>query len=434
MVSRLARIVVGLALLATPTLAVVPTAGAAARAGDTISAPSRFSPNGDGVKDTLRVRYTLAARAHVRLTIGSASSRQVVRRVDLGTQPPGAHTWTWNGRTQSGGQAVDKAYVIRLYDADPAGHPAPLASEKVQVDTGFAPQLTTPTFGAGRNAVARVYPRTTVVTDAIELRAISYERKVDFLELVIRNSQGRVVRRADVDERLLTTTGAFYATGRTVSWAAVRGGKPLPRGRYTAVVSGGDLAGNTGRSKSLRIWVSDDKLEWQETTTTVTPVESYVGICDYSTANGCGDNAPCGDVVPSAMYTGGLSYRPEACVPADSQRTDAAVARHMLEVPEATGVRGLAAVRVSFVGAPTTAGEPDTGTLVVSGAGGGSSVEGTSGQSAWVEDPSWGGGLDRTYPLPQRDPAALWSFGTSGSSSVDVASFTVDVRYLAISD
>ena len=106
----------------------------------------------------------------------------------------------------------------------------------------------------------------------------------------------------------------------------------------------------------------------------------------------------------------------------------------MLEVPEATGVRGLAAVRVSFVGAPTTAGEPDTGTLVVSGAGGGSRVVGTSGQSAWVEDPAWGEGLDRSYPLPQRDPAAHWSFGTSGTSSVDVASFTVDVRYLAVAD
>jgi hypothetical protein len=433
-VPRLVRIIVGLALLASPALAVVPSAHAVARADYTISAPSRFSPNGDGVKDTLRVRYTLPARAHVHLTIGSASSRQVVRHVDLGAQPAGTHTWTWNGRDRSGGQVVDKAYLIRLYDADPAGHPASLAAEQVQVDTVFAPQLTTPTFGAGRNAVGRVYPRTTVTTDAIDLHAVAYEKKVASLGLVIRNGQGRVVRRADVDERLLTTAGGFYATGRTVSWAAVRGGKPLPRGRYTAIVSGGDLAGNTGRSKPLRIWVSDDELEWQETTTTVTPVASYVGVCAYSTANGCGDYASCGKVVPSTMYADGLSYRPAACVPVDGQRSDAAVAQHMLEVPEATGVRGLAAVRVSFVGAPTTAGEPDTGTLYVPGAGGGSSVVGTSGQSAWVADPAWGEGLDRSYPLPQRDPAALWSFGTSGASSVDVASFTVEVRYLAVVD
>ena len=36
--------------------------------------------------------------------------------------------------------------------------------------------------------------------------------------------------------------------------------------------------------------------------------------------------------------------------------------------------------------------------------------------------------------LPQRDPAVLWGFGTSGASSVDVATFTVDVRYLAVAD
>ena len=49
-----------------------------------------------------------------------------------------------------------------------------------------------------------------------------------------------------------------------------------------------------------------------------------------------------------------------------------------------------------------------------------------------MEEPAWGEGLDRSYPLPQRDPAAVWSFLTRGSSSVDVASFTVDVRYLAV--
>ena len=144
MVPRILRIVLGLAVLASPALAVVPSAGAAAQAEWTISAPARFSPNGDGVKDRLRIRYTVPRRAHVHLTIGSASSRQVVRRVDLGVQPAGTHTWTWNGRRQSGKQAVDKEYVVRLYDADPAGHPAQRASTQVMVDTVFAPQVTTP--------------------------------------------------------------------------------------------------------------------------------------------------------------------------------------------------------------------------------------------------------------------------------------------------
>ena len=400
-----------------------------------ISAPDRFSPDANGVKDTLKVTVTVPGRTRARVSVVSFGGNKEYLSVDLGRLPAGTSTWTWDGRNQSGRFVGDADYVIRLVEVS-GGRAVTVATEEVRVDTGFSPELTTPTFGAGRRAVARVYPRTTIVTDAIDLSAISYERagEVASLELVIRNAKGRVVRRADVDEPIpYATGGGVFATGRTVAWAALRGGRPLPRGRYNAVVSGADRAGNKGRSRPLRIWVSDDKLEWQETTTTVTPQASRVGICDYSSANGCGDDAPCGTVVPSTMFAEGLSYRPAACVPADSRRTDAAVARHMLEVPEATGVRGLAAVRVSFVGAPTTAGEPDTGTLSVPGAGG-STVVGTSGQSAWVEDPTWGEGLDRSPQVPRRDPAAVWSFGTTGTSSVDVASFTVDVRYLVVAD
>ena len=433
MFSRLVRIVIGLVLLATPALMVVPSSAAS---GDyALSAPARFSPNGDGTKDDLRIRYTLPASTHVFLTIGSTVSQQVNRLVDLGRRPAGTHTWTWNGRYQSGKQAVDKAYAIRMYGADPAGHPAVLASEEVQVDSSFKPVLTTPTFGAGRRAVARVFPRTKVVTDVIDLRAVAYEDEVASLELVIRNDRGRVVRRADVDERIVTSGGRFYGIGRTVSWAAVRGGKPLPKGRYTAVVTGADLVGNSGRSDKLKIWVSADRLVWREATTTVAPDGSRTHSCEWSAANDCGvgEYPDCGAVVPSTLYAGGLSYRSKVCEPPEGYGNTAGSA-HLLEIPEATGVRGLSAVRVAFVGAPTTAGESDTGTLRVAGLDGSSTVVVTSGQSDWVEDPAWGEGLDRSYPIPQRDPAAVWSFSTTGTDSVDVATFTVDVRYLAIED
>ena len=46
MISRLARLVLGLALVALPGLTVVPSAGAAAGPAYTIKGPSRFSPNG----------------------------------------------------------------------------------------------------------------------------------------------------------------------------------------------------------------------------------------------------------------------------------------------------------------------------------------------------------------------------------------------------
>jgi hypothetical protein len=61
-------------------------------------------------------------------------------------------------------------------------------------------------------------------------------------------------------------------------------------------------------------------------------------------------------------------------------------------------------------------------------------VVGTTGQSTWVDDPAWGEGSagDPDRYIPRRDPAAAWSFFTTGTDSVDVATFTVDVRYLAV--
>ena len=88
-------------------------------------------------------------------------------------------------------------------------------------------------------------------------------------------------------------------------WAAQRGGKPLPRGRYTAVVTGRDKAGNLGASERVKVWVSDDQLVWRETTTTVLASELRFGPCTYSSANGCGDFPDCGQVVPSTLYAVG---------------------------------------------------------------------------------------------------------------------------------
>ena len=238
MVRRLAQAILGLALTASPALAFVDPANAGGDGWD-LAATSRFSPDSDGVKDTVSLRYRLPSAAHVRLTISPASDRRrPVRRVDLGDQPAGAHTWTWNGRNQSGKQVLDQAYVIRLYDVDPAPWQRERAAEKVQVDTMLRIQLTAPTYGAEPGSPARVYPRTTVVTDALDLHASADEKKLTSLELVIRNRRGRVVRRADVAEPLTTTNGGLYGYGRTVSWSAVRGGRPLPSGRYTAVVVG----------------------------------------------------------------------------------------------------------------------------------------------------------------------------------------------------
>lgn len=428
MLRRLVQVLTALAVVTVPALVVV-APPAQARPSYNVSTPTTFSPNGDGAQDTLRVRYTVPKPTNGRLEIiRPYGYNRALRAVDLGLQPAGTYKWIWDGRNSRGRLLDDGMYWVRLTVKGSA-----VASSRVKIDTSFEPTLQTPTYGATGDVTARVFPRTTVVTDAVELRAYTFEPRVASLRLVIRNAAGRVVRDADVNETLRNSNGYTYGTGRTVLWTARRADKPLPKGRYTAVVTGRDKAGNPGRSDRLRIWVSNHQLVWQETTTTVLASELRFGSCTYSSANGCGDFPDCGEVVPSALFLGGLSYRAKPCAAPASPQSRAS-SYHLLQVPEATGVRGVSAVRVAFSGAATTAGEPDVGTLSVWGVPAGSSVAGTSGRSEWVLDPSWGEG-DEGEPelgIPQRDPGAAWSFATTGTDSVDVASFTVDVRYLAV--
>ncbi|MBS2936173.1 hypothetical protein KDN32_00270 [Nocardioides sp. J2M5] len=431
MIHRLGPAVLALVALTTPALVASQPAAAAGR-DVRVSAPGRFSPDGDGVKDDLRITVRLAQASRVRLEIGPAGARTIDRRVDLGRLSKGTHTWTWNGRNQSGTMVADRAYRITARTDDGA-----TAVDRVQVDTSFAPRLAARTYGAAPGTPARVYPRTRVVRDAVDLDAWTTETKVDSLELVIRDRRGRVVRRDDVDRRIAPGSPvAAYSDGRgrRVPWFALRAGRPLPSGRYTAVVTGRDLAGNRGHSKPLPIWVSRERLEWREVSTTVSPQASAINPCTWQSANGCADHPPCGEVVASATQPGGLSYRSAPCTPADPLRAQAAVGTHALEVPAATGVRGLDAVRVAFTGAATTAGEPDVGRLTVLSRAGDGVVDATSGQSPWVERPLWGEGIVGDDVVAHHAPAAVWSYTTTGTDSVDIASFTVDVRYLAVAD
>ena len=76
--------------------------------------PPTFSPNGDGVQDTLRVRYTVPRPTHVRLRVTRAGKGRAVRTVDLGWHPGGTYRWTWNGRNGRGRLLGQGRYSIGL--------------------------------------------------------------------------------------------------------------------------------------------------------------------------------------------------------------------------------------------------------------------------------------------------------------------------------
>ncbi|HLY35446.1 MAG TPA: glycosyl hydrolase family 18 protein, partial [Candidatus Limnocylindria bacterium] len=120
-----------------------------------------FSPNGDGVADTVNVRYSLpAAASAVRVDILNAAGT-TVDSIGLGAQAAGPYTITWDGHTSGGGWAPAGSYLLRVSATDGAGsHVAPSAwvDSTVLWHWGVTADLTPPTV------VARAPNGTSVAT------------------------------------------------------------------------------------------------------------------------------------------------------------------------------------------------------------------------------------------------------------------------------
>ena len=97
--------------------------GAATDASDVDHART-FTPNGDGVSDTLVAGYAVSEAGKVELIVRDASDA-VVRHTWLGTSS-GAGTVEWDGRNDDGGYVADGPYEVRLRAMDQAGNTSPL--------------------------------------------------------------------------------------------------------------------------------------------------------------------------------------------------------------------------------------------------------------------------------------------------------------------
>lgn len=435
------RLRVSMLGLLVPLLA-VSAAGtpASASSDDAVSGPrvaaGVFSPNGDGNDDKLVIRYHLSSDADlVQLRIselGAGPSRHV-RRIQLGSVERGSHSWTWNGRDKHG-EVVD----VGVYNVDLSyAGSSRTARDRIAVDTAFAPELVVDTGAVlAMDATPAVYPRSTAVRDALHLSA-RVEHGTRRVSLTIRDARGRVVLRTV--ERNVKTDTHSYASVFDERWAARLDGRPLPPGRYRAVVAGIDRAGNRGRD-AQPIWVSKERLVWHEEVRTVLPDDSVgAGACFFDGGSGCADadyyNPPCGTVTASQLFVDGLSYRSTACAEGEVG-TDRASSAHWLPLPGAP--RGVVSARVQFFGRPTFAGEGDVGTLSISATDYGQSSYATSGTGSETADvePRYGHGVPGDYTgsgdvIP---PGVLWGFTTTGGNAVDVQRFVVTARYLTVAD
>ncbi|MDR7253346.1 hypothetical protein J2X46_002331 [Nocardioides sp. BE266] len=438
MVRRLVQAVVALGLLAPALVAVAPTANATP--GDlTVHVPRAFSPNGDGRKDEAKVTYDLPETGTVKVVVMQGIPGETVAVAKLGRQGRGSHEWRWDGRGKGGAKVADGSYYVNVTLTTADGTTVkPYRRPRTRVDTVFSGGVWPRTDWSLREGKALpVYPRTSVVRDAVSLRPLVQE-KARWADLVIKDARGRTVLSQDVtDARDATYTNADYGKEHPddVVWTARLHGKPLPAGRYRAFIRGRDSVGNTNRTPAYPLWVSREALEWREATRVVTASESRTPVCGFlSTANGCGEEPqPCGQVVPSTLLTGGLSYRSAQCAPGANGRSEA-WSLHYLPVPETAGVRGVGSAKVAFAGRPTADGDTDQGTLSVwredfslpdvdvTGS--------TAAETPWVDCPRGCRGID-AYD-ESYDPGVIWSFMTTGTDSVDIGTFTVTVRYLAV--
>lgn len=216
------------------------TSAAAALTRGTVT-NAAFSPNGDGVKDTAVVQYTITGTQTVRVQVVNAAGT-VVRTIAAGTSKPGGtYTTTWNGKNGAATPAVVPAgsYTIRISTRDGSARTA-LVTAGVRVDTS------SPVVGRPAGTATSFYPVVDGFRDTFRPKVTVNETST--VSLVLRNSAGSTVR---------TLTQTVQAGGSsTLTWNGRNtAGSLVPKGTYTWRVVATDVAGRrtttTGRSVSV---------------------------------------------------------------------------------------------------------------------------------------------------------------------------------------
>jgi flagellar hook assembly protein FlgD len=190
---------------------------------------SPFSPNGDGVRDSVTIGYSLpdTETATWRITGPTGTVKDAV---SLGTLPKGARTLVWNGKSTAGTVVPDGTYSIVLTTAATVSGRKLVgrATHNVVVDR-TAPRITAVT-GDGTTIYSSGGGTPASLTSKVTLD------EPGAITLTIRNSTGGLVR-------ILTAAGIAGKT--SIAWNGKNtAGALVTSGIYTWRLKVADAAGN----------------------------------------------------------------------------------------------------------------------------------------------------------------------------------------------
>jgi len=201
------------------------------------SAPTLFSPNGDGRQDTFPVRATFKEPVTWQLTVVATNGSAVAALSGSGTMVD----FAWDGQS-NGTLLPDGTYSYRLAASDAWGHPPFKRTGTLRIDT-LAPTLAHSSAATDSPAVISPNGDGQFDTWTASFRLNEAGR----VEAVVAQPDGTVVRNLSAAD-----TGGQSA----LKWDARSDkGGGVADGRYTIVITGRDKAGNASRAETIPVTV-----------------------------------------------------------------------------------------------------------------------------------------------------------------------------------
>jgi flagellar hook assembly protein FlgD len=197
------------------------------------SALSTFSPNGDGVTDTVATTVTVGEAGSI-VTIVSNGDGQTVRSW-TSSAVAGANVLTWDGKTNAGAYAADGDYTIRFTGRDSSGTNGAAKARTVRV-VGFLKSVASTAKVFFPQDKDRFAPTVNLSFGLTKAATVTW---------TIRNAANAVVATHLADAALGAGTQTWTWDGRNDDGAV------LPLGVYTATVNA--AAGGLDTSQSVKV-------------------------------------------------------------------------------------------------------------------------------------------------------------------------------------